>query len=70
MTKILSPITGSVWKIVVAPGSQVGEGETLAILESMKMEIQVKSPHNGKVVEFKVSEGDSILEDDVIAVME
>lgn len=70
MTEILSPITGSVWKILVEPGSQVSEGETIAILESMKMEIRVKSPHNGKVVEFKVREDDSILEDDVIAIIE
>ncbi len=70
MTEILSPITGSVWKIVVELGAEVSEGETIAILESMKMEIRVKSPRNGKVVEFKVNEGDSILEEDVVAIIE
>ena len=70
MTEVVSPITGSVWKIVVESGSQVNEGDTIVILESMKMEIRVKSPHNGKVVEIRVKEGDSILEDDVIAVIE
>ncbi len=70
MTEVVSPITGSVWKIVVAVGAQVGEGETIVILESMKMEIRVKSPHNGKVVEIRVKEGDSILEDDIIAIIE
>ncbi len=70
MTEVLSPITGSVWKIVVEPGVQVSEGETIAILESMKMEIRVKSPCNGKVVELKVNEGDSILEEDVVAIIE
>lgn len=65
-----SPITGSVWKILVVGGASVGEGETLVILESMKMEIRVKSPHNGRVVEMRVKEGDSILEDDIIAVIE
>ncbi|MBA7659598.1 Biotin/lipoyl attachment protein [subsurface metagenome] len=70
MTEVLSPITGSVWKIVVEPGAQVSEGETIAILESMKMEIRVKSPCNGKVVELKVNEGDSILEEDVVAIIE
>lgn len=70
MVEVLSPITGSVWKILVEPGAQVTEGESIAILESMKMEIRVKSPRNGKVVEFKVKEGDSILEDDVVAVIE
>ena len=70
MTEVVSPITGSVWKIVVEVGAQVGEGDTIVILESMKMEIRVKSPHNGKVAEIRVKEGDSILEEDVIAVIE
>ncbi len=70
MTEVGSPITGSVWKIVVGTGSEVNEGDTIVILESMKMEIRVKSPHSGKVVEIRVKEGDSILEDDVIAVIE
>lgn len=70
MTEVLSPITGSVWKIVVEVGSQVNDGDTIVILESMKMEIRVKSPHNGKVMELRVKEGDSILEDDIIAIIE
>jgi len=70
MTEVPSPITGSVWKVLVENGASVGEGETIVILESMKMEIRVKSPHNGRVVEMRVKEGDSILEDDVIAIIE
>jgi biotin carboxyl carrier protein len=70
MTEVPSPITGSVWKVLVENGASVGEGETLVILESMKMEIRVKSPHNGRVVEIRVREGDSILEDDVVAIIE
>jgi biotin carboxyl carrier protein len=70
MTEVPSPITGSVWKILVENGASVGEGETLVILESMKMEIRVKSPRNGRVVEIRVREGDSILEDDVVAIIE
>jgi len=70
MTEVPSPITGSVWKILVENGASVGEGETLVILESMKMEIRVKSPRSGTVVEIRVREGDSILEDDVVASIE
>jgi acetyl-CoA carboxylase biotin carboxyl carrier protein len=70
MTEVLSPITGSVWKILVKDGASISEGETIVILESMKMEIRVKSPHNGRVVEIRVKEGDSILEDDIIAIIE
>ena len=70
MREVLSPITGSVWKILVGAGASVGEGETIVILESMKMEIRVKSPRNGTVVEIRVKEGDSILEDDVVAIIQ
>lgn len=70
MIEVLSPITGSVWKILVEVGASIGEGETIVILESMKMEIRVKSPDNGRVVEIRVKEGDSILEDDIIAIIE
>jgi acetyl-CoA carboxylase biotin carboxyl carrier protein len=70
MTEVLSPITGSVWKILVRDGASVGEGETIVILESMKMEIRVKCPHNGTIVEIRVKEGDSILEGDVVAIIE
>jgi biotin carboxyl carrier protein len=70
MTEVPSPITGSVWKIFAEAGASIGEGETIVILESMKMEIRVKSPHNGRVVEIRVKEGDSILEDDIIAIIE
>lgn len=70
MTEVLSPITGSVWKILVEDGASVEEGETIVILESMKMEIRVKSPRDGTMVEIRVKEGDSILEDDVIAIIQ
>jgi biotin carboxyl carrier protein len=70
MTEVPSPITGSVWKVLVVNGASVGEGETLVILESMKMEIRVKCPHNGRLVEIRVKEGDSILEDDIVAIIE
>jgi len=69
MIEVPSPITGSVWKILVENGAPIGEGETIVILESMKMEIRVKSPHNGRVIEIRVKEGDSILEDDIIAII-
>jgi acetyl-CoA carboxylase biotin carboxyl carrier protein len=70
MTEVPSPITGNVWKILVANGASVGEGDTIVILESMKMEIRVKCPHSGRLVEIRVNEGDSILEDDIIAIIE
>jgi urea carboxylase len=56
-TAIESPVPGSVWKILVAPGHEVSAGETLIIVESMKMEIAVCAPSNGKIAEVRCAEG-------------
>ena len=55
-------ITGTVWKIIVKVGDAVAEGETVAILESMKMEMPVESPAAGKVTAVLVKEGDPVEE--------
>jgi len=70
LAEVMSPITGSVWKILTQAEASIEEGETVMILESMKMEIRVKSPQKGKVVEIRVQEGDSVLEDDIVALVE
>ena len=55
-------ITGTVWKIQVAVGDSVAEGDTVVILESMKMEMPVETPHAGKVSAVLVKEGDAVEE--------
>jgi biotin carboxyl carrier protein len=60
----------NVWKIVVAEGDTVEDGDTLVILESMKMEIPVLAEDSGTIVGLKVAEGDVIQEGDLIAVIE
>ena len=62
-------MTANVWKVLVAVGDSVSDGDTLVILESMKMEIPVIAEEDGTVSEVKVAEGDTINEDDVIAVI-
>ena len=62
-------MTANVWKVLVAPSDTVSDGDTLVILESMKMEIPVIAEEDGTVSEVKVAEGDTINEDDVIAVI-
>jgi urea carboxylase len=59
-TAIESPVPGSVWKILVEPGREVAEGETLIIVESMKMEIAVCAPSSGLVREVRCVEGRSV----------
>ncbi len=60
MKKVLSEVSGSVWKLEVAVGQSVQAGDTLLIVESMKMEIPVESPTSGTVTELLVAEGDSV----------
>ena len=64
------PIAGKIVSVDVKAGDAVKEGDVLCVLESMKMEIRVKSPRSGRVAEIRVREGDSILEDDVVAIVE
>jgi acetyl-CoA carboxylase biotin carboxyl carrier protein len=66
MSKVTAPVTGTVWKIQVKVGDSVDEGQTLVILESMKMEMPVEAPERGKVSEISVSEGQAIEEGDVL----
>jgi acetyl-CoA carboxylase biotin carboxyl carrier protein len=68
--RVRSEIAGSVWKIEVAVGDNVGEEDPLIILESMKMEIPLLAPRAGVVKEILVVEGDPIDEGDVAVVLE
>ena len=67
--EIRAEMVANVWKVVVAAGDQVSDGDTLVILESMKMEIPVIAEDDG-VVAIKVAEGDVVQEGDLIAVVE
>jgi acetyl-CoA carboxylase biotin carboxyl carrier protein len=61
-TSVLSEINGSVWKILVKEGDSVAEDETLAVVESMKMEIPVLAPVGGTVGTILVAEGQAVTE--------
>ena len=70
MANVEAHITGTVWKIEVAVGDQVEEGDTVAILESMKMEMPVEAEDEGTVKEILVQEGQSVSEGDALVVLE
>ena len=70
MANVEAHITGTVWKIEVAVGDQVEEGDTVAILESMKMEMPVEAEDEGTVREILVQEGQSVSEGDPLVVLE
>jgi biotin carboxyl carrier protein len=59
-----------VWKVVAAEGDAVADGDTLVILESMKMEIPVLAEGAGTLTSLAVGEGDVVQEGDLIAVIE
>ncbi len=69
-TEVKAPITGNMWKIVKQVGDEVEEYDQLMIMESMKMEIPVEAPCAGKISEIKIAEGASIMEGDVLAIIE
>jgi acetyl-CoA carboxylase biotin carboxyl carrier protein len=69
-TEVRAEMVANVWKVVVAEGASVQDGDTLVILESMKMEIPVVAEGAGTVTSLRVNEGDVVQEGDVIAVIE
>lgn len=69
VTRVEAEMVANVWRVVVAPGDTVAEGDTLVILESMKMEIPVEAPCAGTVTELAVAEGGVVQEGDLIAVI-
>ena len=70
MAEVRAEMVANVWRVVVAEGDQVSEGDTLVILESMKMEIPVLAEESGTVTKLHVAEGDVVQEDDLIAVID
>lgn len=67
--EVVAPIVASVWKLLVGPGSTVEAGDTLAVLESMKMEIPLVAPGGGRVVDVPVALGQIVQEGDVVVVL-
>jgi acetyl-CoA carboxylase biotin carboxyl carrier protein len=70
MANVEAHITGTVWKLEVAVGDTVEEGDTVLILESMKMEMPVEAEDEGTVKEILVEEGQSVSEGDALVVLE
>ena len=67
--EVVAEMVANVWKVVASVGEEVEEGDTICILESMKMEIPVEATAAGKVSKLNVSEGGVVQEGDVIAVI-
>jgi acetyl-CoA carboxylase biotin carboxyl carrier protein len=68
--KVRATIGGSIWQIVAAAGDDVAKGDTILVMESMKMEIPITAPRAGRVKAFLVEAGQVVAEDDVVALIE
>ena len=67
--KVTSPLPGSVIKVTVSEGQAVKKGDTLLILESMKMENPVLAEQDGMVKQIAVSAGQNVMQDDLLMVL-
>lgn len=65
-----SPMPGNIWKILVSEGEMVKSGQTLVILEAMKMENELVAPRDGKVLQVLTSEGTSVNTGDKLVIIE
>jgi acetyl-CoA carboxylase biotin carboxyl carrier protein len=70
VASIEAHITGTVWKIEVKVGDTVEEGDTVVVLESMKMEMPVEAEDDGTVAEITCEEGQAVNEGDTLVVLE
>jgi acetyl-CoA carboxylase biotin carboxyl carrier protein len=66
MPEIRAHIAGTVWKVECAVGDSVKEGDTVAILESMKMEMPVEAEEPGTITEIRCTEGQPVNEGDIL----
>jgi acetyl-CoA carboxylase biotin carboxyl carrier protein len=67
VAEVRAEMVANVWKVLVSEGDHVDEGDTLVILESMKMEIPILAEESSTVTTLHVAEGDVVQEDDLIA---
>ena len=70
MAEVRAEMVANVWKVVTAEGADVADGDTLVILESMKMEIPVLAEQPGTITKLAVAEGDAVQEGDLIAIID
>ncbi|WP_346839527.1 sodium-extruding oxaloacetate decarboxylase subunit alpha [Microbulbifer sp. SAOS-129_SWC] len=57
---VSAPMAGNIYQILVRPGERVSEGQTIIVLEAMKMETSISAPRAGYITEVMVKEGESI----------
>ena len=66
---VLAPMQGTIVKVSAGAGDRVKEGQQICILEAMKMENEISSPIDGKLVELRVEPGDNVAPNDILAIV-
>ena len=69
-SQVEAQIAGNVWKVERQVGDEVEEEDVIMIIESMKMEIPVEAPCDGRISEIRVAEGEAIEEGAILAIIE
>jgi acetyl-CoA carboxylase biotin carboxyl carrier protein len=70
MSNVEAHITGTVWRVECKVGDTIGEGDTVVIIESMKMEMPVEAEDSGVVKEILCEKGQAVSEGDALVVLE
>ena len=68
--KVKAPLPGTILEIHIKPGDKINKGQNLITMEAMKMENNVLAEKEGTVKDIKVSQGDNVLQDDILIEME
>jgi biotin carboxyl carrier protein len=68
--EIRSPMSGKITDVLVRSGTELKEGDVIAILQAMKMDNQIKSPRNGKIKEIKDLKNQSVKQGDILVIFE
>ena len=66
VAEVRAPIPGTILSVEVSPGQEVKYGDTLVVLEAMKMKNLIRSPRDGRVGEVLVQPGQSVMHNDVL----
>ena len=70
LKKVLAPLPGNIFKLNVKEGDEVKKGDTLLIMEAMKMENNILSEQDGIIKNIKIKEGDAVLQNDILIEIE